>query len=231
VGIVVCFSTIFLLLITFAQAQAAIGRSGPWKGQAIDADTKRPLAGVAVLVVLYDWPKSGFLGRFFHLPPPARVFRDSAETVTDGAGRFSVVDPSGDYRDGSAEFYFFKVGYGPWKFRLISSCPAVGYLESGKNWIECKARIWERFAGEGVEIELRPFSTEEERRQFFDTGWHGEELRRLYRDGWRSEMPFSEYYLYDVPDDRLVTLQGFIDTERAALGLPPRRLNGRRQER
>ena len=221
---------IFLLALTLMQPGVAGGGSGPWTAQIIDADTKSPLAGVAVLVVFYRWPKPGFWGRVLPLPPPAKKFRGSVESVADEAGRFSVVDPVGDYRLGAAQFYLFKPGYGPWRFQLLSSCPTPGYGESGRDWTLCRGRIWERFAGEGVEIELRPLVTEEARRQYLDTGWHGEELRRLYRGGWTDVTPFSEYYLFDVPDDRLVTLQKFIDGERAALGLPPRRLDGRRQE-
>ena len=139
------------------------------------------------------------------------------------------MDPLGDDPHGDVRFYFFKSGYGPWRFQLLSSCPTPGYGESGRDWLACEERIWKRFASEGVEIELRPLATEEERRQYFDTGWHGDELGRLYRDGWTNETPFSENYLLDTPDDRLVTFQKLIDAERAALGLPPRRLDGRRQ--
>jgi hypothetical protein len=91
--------------------------------------------------------------------------------------------------------------------------------------------MWDRFGSKVVVIELRPLATEEERRQFFDTGWHGEKWAQLHDDRWTTKSPFSEYWLDDVPDDRLVTLQRFSDGERAALGLPPRRLDGRRQER
>ena len=200
---------------------------GPWTAQVVDAETKRPLARVNVLAVFYRWPKPGFWARLFDMPPPARVFRSSAETVTDETGRFTVVDPLGNYSGDEVEFYIFSSGYGPWRFQLISRCP--GTLDRAQ--IECKNRIWDRFGSEGVEIELRPLATEAERRQFFDVGWRDETRSRLYRDGWTTKSPFSESWLDDVPDDRLVTLQRFIDGERAALGLPPRRLDGRRRER
>jgi len=223
---VVCVCIAVLLFLAVIPPDVAAANSGPWTAQVVDADTKRPLGGVNVLAVFYTWPKPGFWARLFDMPPPARVFRASVETATDKAGRFTVVDPLGANSADEVEFYIFTSGYGPWRFQLSSKCDGT----LGREQIECQKKIWDQFASEGVEIELRPLATEAERRQYFDKGWRDEERSRLYRDNWTTKSPFSEYWLDDVPGDRLVTLQRFIDSERAALDLPPRPLGGRRQE-
>lgn len=147
-----CVWIVILLFFTFMPPYVAAANLGPRTAQVVDAETKRQLAGVNVLAVFCRWPKPGFWARLFDMPPPARVFRDSVETVTDDIGRFSVVDSSGDYRQGSAEFHIFKLGYRPWRFQLVSSCPRT----HDRAQMECEDRMWDRFGSEGVVIELRP---------------------------------------------------------------------------
>jgi hypothetical protein len=60
-------------------------------GQVVDADTGQPIAGALVLDVFYLWPKRGF-GNF----PVSKVFRDSAEVLSDQDGRFTLTGPFND---------------------------------------------------------------------------------------------------------------------------------------
>jgi hypothetical protein len=185
----------------------------------VDADTGRPLEGAIVLMVYYLWPRRGW-GNF----PVPKVYRDSVEAVTDRDGRFSIVgpfDPGSWWTDG---VYIFKPGYGPWRFRgaaAFSSAPTEAYW----SWLR---ETWEDFTTTGVVIELRPLRNQEERLKYIDRRWDAaEKIGREYR----RETPFSGFYFYDVPADRLQHFQAMVDEERASLGLPPRQLDGRRQPR
>lgn len=63
----------------------------PRIGQIVDADTGQPIVGALVLDVFYLRPKRGF-GNF----PVSKVFRDSAETLSDRDGRFMLTGPFDD---------------------------------------------------------------------------------------------------------------------------------------
>jgi hypothetical protein len=81
-------------------------------GQIVDADSGQPIVGALVLDVFYLWPKRGF-GNF----PVSKVFRDSAEALSDQDGRFTLTG-SFDRQSWSTDgVYIFKAGYGPWRFR------------------------------------------------------------------------------------------------------------------
>ncbi len=56
--------------------------SGPFRGRVVDAETKQPLAGAAVVVVWYS--EAPGLGH------PTEDIHDAVEVVTDGNGEFMV---------------------------------------------------------------------------------------------------------------------------------------------
>ena len=60
-------------------------------GQIVDADTGQPIVGALVLNVSYLWPERGF-GNF----PVPKVFRDSAQALSDENGRFTITGPYDD---------------------------------------------------------------------------------------------------------------------------------------
>ena len=189
-------------------------------GHVVDADTGTAIEGAVVLEVFYLWPKRGLLDL-----PVSKVFRDSAEAVTDREGRFTLSGPfdSGSWwNDG---LYIFKPGYGPWRFRGYDELPRVMRAEEPKrSWLE---QTWERFTTSGVVIELRPLRTREERLKYIDRGWAPADRLEA---GFHREGPLG-FYFYDVPADRLSGFQRAVDEERASLGLGPRRLDGRRLPR
>ena len=188
--------------------------------QVVDANSGAPIEGAVVLEVFYLWPKRGFLDL-----PVSKVFRDSAEAVTDHEGRFTL---SGPFDAGSwwtDGLYIFKPGFGPWRFRGYDDLPNVHRAEEPKrSWLE---QTWERFTTSGVVIELRPLRTREERLRYIDQGWAlGDRLEA----GFSRDVPLGIYF-FDVPADRLSRFQRAVDEERASLGLGPRQLNGRRLPR
>jgi hypothetical protein len=184
----------------------------------VAADTGQPIDGAVILDVFYLWPPRGF-GNF----PTSKVFRDSAQAVTDGEGRFTLSGPfdSGSwYTDG---LHIFKPGYGPWRFRGQNEVEPLTQAEES-SW---RQQTWNRFTTSGVVIELRPLRTREERLKYIDRGWAASD--RLGA-GFSRETPFGLYF-FDVPLDRLTDFQRAVDEERASLGLGPRRLDGRREPR
>lgn len=75
--------SVFLLLGAFlAGCGHLIYTSGPYRGQVVDAETKQPLVGTAVLAVWYwEGPGAGH---------PAEGFHDALEVLTDAKGEFTV---------------------------------------------------------------------------------------------------------------------------------------------
>jgi hypothetical protein len=190
----------------------------PRIGQIVDADTGQPIAGALVLDVFYLWPKRGF-GNF----PTPKVFRDSAETLTDRDGRFTLTGPFDDGSWWTDGIYIFKAGYGPWRFKGDTDRgPAAEIYSWRKN-------AWEQFTTVGAVIELRPLRTREERVKYIDRGW--DPADRL-EPGFGRSTPFEgPTYFFNIPADRLSQFQQAVDAERAALGLPHRRLDGHLQPR
>jgi hypothetical protein len=186
--------------------------------QVVDADTGRPIEGAMVLEVFYLSPKRGF-GNF----PVPKVFRDSAEALTDRDGRFSLTGPFDSRSWWIDGLYIFKPGYGPWRFQADSALTPTATTEAYWAWLQ---QTWDRFTTSGVVIELRPLRTREERLKYMDEGWDAAEAvgARYSRS-----TPFTPRYFFDVPADRLEHFQAFVNQERANLDLPPRQLDGNRQ--
>jgi len=220
----ICFLVLLALIAFFGCASESpqpdpAEEIRPRIGQIIDADTGQPIAGALVLDVFYLWPKRGF-GDF----PVSKVFRDSAEALSDQNGRFVLMGPF-DRRSWSTDgLYIFKAGYGPWRFR--------GQTDAGlgagprASWLR---NTWEQFTTAGGVIELRPLRTREERMKYSDRGW--DPADRL-EPGFERSTPFEgPLYFFDIPADRLFRFQQAVNAERATLGLPPRKLDGHRQPR
>jgi hypothetical protein len=172
-----------------------------------------------VLEAFYLWPKRGF-GNF----PVPKVFRDSAETSSDHDGRFTLTGPFDRRSWWTDAIHIFKAGYGPWRFR--------GETDRGSSTevFSWRKNTWEQFTTVGAVIELRPLRSREERLKYIDRGWHPADQ---LEPGFHRATPFepNSTYFFDVPADRLSEFQQAVDAERAAVGLPPRRLDGRRQPR
>jgi hypothetical protein len=157
--------------------------------------------------------------------PVPKVFRDSAQALTDGEGRFALSGPFDSISWWTEGLYIFKPGYGPWRFRGQTQAAPLTQAD-GPQWTLLQ-QAWDRFTTSGVVIELRPLRTREERLKYIDRGWAPSDQLEA---GFRRQTPFGLYF-YDVPPDRLSDFQRAIDEERASLGLQPRRLDGRRQPR
>ncbi|MBI4525732.1 MAG: hypothetical protein HY695_18195 [Deltaproteobacteria bacterium] len=131
--------------------------AGPWKGQIVDAETEKPLEGVVVLAVWYrryaslgGWAGGGYYG--------------SEEVVTRADGRFVIQSRSTwslipFSKIEGPEFYIFKPGYGPWRFRGGEEWLKLDIIEREKHFREA----WKQFEGDGVVIELPPLKTGKQR--------------------------------------------------------------------
>jgi len=103
-----------LLVVIFSSGCAIISHYGPYYGKVVDAETKEPLAGAAVLAV-YFTTSSGPGGTLSH-------YLDAQETVTDKNGEFRIPPLTvTTFRvlhgfDAHPKFTIFQPGYGwyPW---------------------------------------------------------------------------------------------------------------------
>lgn len=148
-----------LLLALTLPASPAIAL-GPWKAQIIDAESKQPLADVVVLAV---WTKV-LLGSD---RGPSFLYYDSEEVIADQEGRIVVAARDYSTRDAQVfaepEFFFFKPGYGQWRFQGEETWLKLEASEKRKHYVEA-GRL---FAGPGVMIELTPLKTRQERAQYY----------------------------------------------------------------
>jgi len=98
--------------------------AGPWKGKVVDAQTKQPIEGAAVVAV---WSKS-YRG-------PAGLstgYLDARETVTDNDGKFEIESFSAldvpFFREISGPlFTIYKPGYGSYPSYQVSPEPPIPY--------------------------------------------------------------------------------------------------------
>jgi hypothetical protein len=99
-----------VLLIIFSLSLGCSQSYGPYYGKVIDAETKEPLEGVAVLAVFYT-QQYGPAGSSSH-------YVDAKETVTDMNGEFKIPSLTvttfriGHSFEPYAMFLIFKPGYG-----------------------------------------------------------------------------------------------------------------------
>lgn len=126
--------------------------AGPWKGQVVDRETRKPIEGAVVLMVWY---------KHYSLMDQTREYYDSEEFVTGADGRFVIASRWTlnifVFLD-TPEIYIFKSGYGKWQFR--------DYEKYSKDELarqkEAKAE-WQQLTGEGAAPELPRLKTRENR--------------------------------------------------------------------
>ncbi|MBI5694413.1 MAG: carboxypeptidase regulatory-like domain-containing protein [Nitrospirae bacterium] len=109
---------VIALFVAFVLTMAYIANlNGPWRGQVIDAETKRPIEGAAVVAV---WNKE-----FASPAGPGAYFLDADEAVTDKDGKFNIPArrylsiPLFRYVKGPY-FTIYKPGYGSFPSHQIS---------------------------------------------------------------------------------------------------------------
>ena len=103
---------------------------GPWRGKVIDAETKRPIEGAAVVAVWH--------AELVHPAGAHTYFLDAKEVVTNNKGEFEIPttwfvsipfvrDAKGPY------FTMFKPGYGSFPQHQVSPQHIPLYLFEGKG--------------------------------------------------------------------------------------------------
>jgi hypothetical protein len=155
-------SLLFALIICFLVPQSSHAL-GPWKAQVVDAETKQPLAGVVVVAVWKEYrPVEGTIGIFEYV--------DSTEEVTGGDGQFVIsarnFSAANSHILDEPDFYFFKPGYGQWRFQGEEAWLKLNPAEKKKRYEEAGRQ----FEGKGVTIEMPPLKTREERLKFYQSG-------------------------------------------------------------
>ena len=180
-----------LVVLLAGIAEAA----GPWKGQIVDRETGQPIAGAIVLAV---W-RTPVAGLRMH---SETEFLDVDEMASDTDGRFVIPERARFSwrrfaRVDGPQLLIFKGGYGLWQFR---GAPYYASTEDTYTAEQRVAAAWDRFATEGVVLEL-PTVTDRQKRLAI----HGH-VRPL-----------------DVPDERIANLLSALEADRAALGLPASR--------
>lgn len=154
------FMKAWLYLLFFSLASfgpLAYAQLGPYQGKVIDAETKQPVEGAAVLAVW--WLQSPGIAH------PVESVHDALETVTDLDGNFTIpgmieapVDPQAKLMEPS--FTIFKPGYKTYGPRTLK--PMSAFLP--KDVIEgLSDNIYEK-NGKMV-VELRQLKTQRERKE------------------------------------------------------------------
>jgi hypothetical protein len=124
------FFFLFLLLSVLLVPASGCYAKGPWKGKVIDAETKQPIEGAAV-VAHWNYETLGPTGG-------GTNFLDAKETVTDKNGEFEI--PSRWFvsiplirRVTGPWFTIFKPGYGTFPKFQIEPKLTPAYLFEGKG--------------------------------------------------------------------------------------------------
>jgi len=137
---------ILLVILSFSTSCAIISHYGAYYGKVVDAETKEPLEGAAVLAV-YKTEKPGPAGS-------VSFYLDAQETVTDKNGEFRIPPLTvTTFRvlhgfDPHPQFIIYKPGYGAY----------------GKNKdVKPVFPYWSLPANQYVTIELPKLKTREER--------------------------------------------------------------------
>lgn len=135
---------------------------GPYQGQAVDAETKEPLAGAVVVV---NW----LLDRVYPFHSVAENYA-VREVVTDTEGRFFLdardVEESAPRRTRRPNFFIFLPGYGSYPRKHVSPQGFSGGI----------------FERAGAIIELPRLVDAEERRQHLFMFSHGDFSARPFKD-------------------------------------------------
>ncbi len=136
-----------LVLLTLSSG-CSVYSAGPWRGTVLDADTKQPIEGAAVVMVWQTQQEGGFAAVFHYL--------DSEERLTDKDGRFEIGAKSFTQTRGLSKVYgpkmvIFKPGYGSYPRYQVSPKPFSREANPG---------IFEK---DGAVVELPKFKTKEER--------------------------------------------------------------------
>ena len=126
----------------------ATDAAGPWKGQVVDRDTGKPIAG-AVVVMIWEERSPGVIH-------PEDEVHTAVEVVTDDDGRFVIPEHSPTARKvfGRIREPYLKIfrrGYGFWNFQGAPYYPGVEEQAAAERRL---AQAWKRLAGDGVVIEL-----------------------------------------------------------------------------
>jgi hypothetical protein len=134
--------------VSWTDSEAA----GPWKGQVIDRETKKPIEGAVVLMVWYY---------FDGIMDQTRTYHDSEEAVTDAQGRFAISSRwywSWFVFTERPDIYVFKGGYGQWQIQDYGSYTEERYKHNTE-------RNAARLTGEGAVLELPPLNTRDQKVQ------------------------------------------------------------------
>lgn len=148
--VIVHMRTFILSLLISLFMPNASEAAGPWKGQVVDQQTKKPIEGAVVLFVWY---------KVVGIMDASYQYYDSGEVVTDAEGRFQI--PSKWTLNifvhiHRPEIYIFKGGYGKWQIQDYSKYTRDKY---GSDTEQNAARL----TGEGAVLELPGVKSRDER--------------------------------------------------------------------
>jgi len=150
----------FLSVLSLAATTRPALALGPWKAQIVDAESKQPVNNVVVLAV---WTKVTVL-------PEGSVnllYYDSVEVIADPEGRFTIAERDYSRFDAHVlaepELFFFKPGYGQWRFQGEEIWLKLDADEKRKRYAEAG----KLFGSTGVVIEMPPLKTREERARYY----------------------------------------------------------------
>lgn len=139
------------------------GYHGPYRGRVIDAETKQPLAGAAVVAV---WSREQF-----QLFRTATIFYEAKEVLTDANGQFVLhakeIEQNAPAKTLRPTFVVFFPGYGSYPNRQVAPRGFLGGI----------------FEGKGATVELPRLKTREERL---------DHLSRMVTPSGRYDVPFRK---------------------------------------
>lgn len=179
---------VVVAIMAYDVAEAA----GPWTGQIVDRDSGQPIPGAVVLAIWKVRSRDSI--------HPEDTFHSAFEVVSDDEGRFVIPEhnaaptkPLTTIR--GPQLVIFKGGYGAWGFE---GGPYYPLTEDAYVMRQRIAAAWDRFAKDGVVIELRRVTD------------------RQKRLDWNSSVRPSS-----VPPESMPRLLQALDEELIALRFPP----------
>lgn len=135
------FFSFLVLATTSCSAASSQAKYGPYRGQIVDAETNKPIAGAAVIAI---WRAVVFV-----LVAGRHDFYDALETVTDADGRFEIP---------KLDVPFFKLGVQPAEIVFF----APGYLRSETLVTPLSGELFT----DPTIIKIQPAKTKQERMDF-----------------------------------------------------------------